>query len=106
MTDEAQNVIVLKDAYDRWAESKGDSADHWTAIFADKIKFGSLADGKRLFAVRGGDDIEIFRRQSRFQKLDVGGHVVDDENAGGHCGLPRKWRIVSMNLPTEIGFDR
>jgi hypothetical protein len=28
MTDEAQNVIVLKDAYDRWAESKGDSADH------------------------------------------------------------------------------
>ena len=21
-------------------------------------------------------------------------------------GLPRKWRIVSMNLPTEIGFDR
>ena len=24
MTDEAQNVIVLKDAYDRWAETKGD----------------------------------------------------------------------------------
>jgi ketosteroid isomerase-like protein len=45
MTDEAQNVIVLKDAYDRWAESKGDSADHWTAIFADNIKFGSLAQG-------------------------------------------------------------
>jgi hypothetical protein len=21
-------------------------------------------------------------------------------------GLPRKWRMVSMNLPTEIGFDR
>src|SRR6202140_4448284 len=46
MTDEAQNVIVLKDAYDRWAESKGDSADHWTAIFADNIKFGSLAGGE------------------------------------------------------------
>jgi ketosteroid isomerase-like protein len=45
MTDEAQNVIVLKDAYDRWADSKGDSADHWTAIFADNIKFGSLAQG-------------------------------------------------------------
>ena len=42
MNDEAQNVIVLKDAYDRWAESKGDSADHWTSIFADQIKFGSL----------------------------------------------------------------
>ena len=46
ITDEAQNVIVLKDAYDRWAESKGDSADHWTSIFADKIKFGSLAGGE------------------------------------------------------------
>ena len=43
MTDEAQNVIVLKDAYDRWAESKGDSADHWTAIFADRIR---LAGGR------------------------------------------------------------
>jgi hypothetical protein len=42
MNDEAQNVIVLKDAYDRWAESKGDSADHWTSIFAD----GSLAGGE------------------------------------------------------------
>jgi hypothetical protein len=46
MNDEAQNVIVLKDAYDRWAESKGDSADHWTSIFADRIKFGSLAGGE------------------------------------------------------------
>jgi hypothetical protein len=46
MADEAQNVIVLKDAYDRWAESKGDSADHWVSIFADKIKFGSLAGGE------------------------------------------------------------
>jgi nucleoside-diphosphate-sugar epimerase len=45
MTDEAQNVIVLKDAYDRRSESKGDSADHWTEIFVDNIKFGSLAQG-------------------------------------------------------------
>ena len=35
--------------------------------------------------------------------------TVNDEYAGGHCrsyGLPRKWRIVSMNLPTEIGLER
>ena len=35
---------------------------------------------------------------------------VDDVNAGGHphslSAVPRKRRIVSMNLATEIGFDR
>ena len=58
----------------------------------------------------GGDDVEIFGRQPRFQQLDVGRNVVDDEDAGAHqrspYALPRKWRMVSMNLPTEIGFDR
>ena len=61
-------------------------------------------------AAVGGGDVEIFRRQPRFQQLHVGRNVVDDKNAGGHdCTItagPRKWRMVSMNLPTEIGFDR
>ena len=46
MSDEAQNVGVLKDAYARWAESKGRSVDQWMAICADNIKFGSLAEGR------------------------------------------------------------
>jgi uncharacterized protein len=42
MSDEAQNVAVLKAAYTKWADSKAESADQWMAICADKIKFGSL----------------------------------------------------------------
>jgi len=43
MPDESSNVATLKDAYRRWHESKGGSVDHWMAICADDIKFGSLA---------------------------------------------------------------
>lgn len=45
MSDAEQNVSILKQAYAKWSDSKGGSADHWTAIFADKIKFGSIAQG-------------------------------------------------------------
>jgi uncharacterized protein len=45
MSDETQNVSILKQAYAKWSESKGASADHWTAIFADRFKFGSIAEG-------------------------------------------------------------
>ena len=61
MSVETQNVTILKEAYGRWADSKGDSADHWTGIFADKIKFGSLAQGGHgasyLTAYRSRDDL-------------------------------------------------
>jgi len=33
--------------------------------------------------VEGADDIEIFRRQLRFQRLDVRKDVVDDKDARG-----------------------
>jgi ketosteroid isomerase-like protein len=45
MSDEAQNVAILKQAYAKWSDSKGASADQWTAIFADNFKFGSIAQG-------------------------------------------------------------
>jgi hypothetical protein len=61
MSDEAQNLAILKEAYTRWSESKGDSADHWTSIFADQIKFGSLAQGGHgvpfLTAYQNRDDL-------------------------------------------------
>ena len=76
----------------------------------DEVAFGALADRQRLGAAHGRDHVEIFGRQPRLEQLDVGGDVVNDENAGGHSrdpyGLPRKWRMVSMNLPTEIGLER
>jgi ketosteroid isomerase-like protein len=45
MSDEARNVEILKQAYKRWSESKGASADDWLKICADNIAFGSLAQG-------------------------------------------------------------
>jgi uncharacterized protein len=45
MSQEAQNVAILKQAYADWSSSKGANADDWTAIFADNFKFGSIAQG-------------------------------------------------------------
>jgi ketosteroid isomerase-like protein len=45
MSDEARNVATLKDAYARWADSKGSSGDHWMTICADNIAFGSIGQG-------------------------------------------------------------
>jgi ketosteroid isomerase-like protein len=44
MSEEA-HVATLKDAYRRWHESRGGSADHWMTICDENIKFGSLAQG-------------------------------------------------------------
>ena len=33
MSDEARNVAILEDAYRRWSESRGGSADHWVEYF-------------------------------------------------------------------------
>ena len=54
----------------------------------DDVAFGALADRERLLAAHRGDDVEIFRRQPRFQQLDVRRHIVDDENARSHDALP------------------
>jgi hypothetical protein len=45
MGDATRNVEVLKDAHQRWANSKGGSVDHWMTIVSDDIQFGSLARG-------------------------------------------------------------
>jgi uncharacterized protein len=44
MSDEAQNVAILTEAYRRWSESKGASGDHWIAICDENIRFGSIAE--------------------------------------------------------------
>ena len=43
MSDEARNTATLADAYRRWAESRGASADHWISICDPHIRFGSIA---------------------------------------------------------------
>jgi len=45
MSDEQQNVTLLKQAYKSWNDTKGGSVDEWMKICADNIKFGSLAQG-------------------------------------------------------------
>ena len=74
----------------------------------DDVAFGALADGKRFRAAGRGQHVEILGRQARFQQLDVGGDIVDDQDTRGHEDFPYPMnrRTVSMNLPTEIGLDR
>jgi uncharacterized protein len=45
MSQEARNVELLKDAYQRWHDSKGGSLDHFMSMVADDIQFGSIARG-------------------------------------------------------------
>ena len=45
MTEENNNVEILREAYAAWYETRGD-ADIWMDILADQVKWGSLADGK------------------------------------------------------------
>ena len=43
-----------------------------------------LADRECLLTAVGGDYVEIFGGQTRLQQLDIGRHVVDDEDTSGH----------------------
>lgn len=53
MSDEAHNVAVLTEAYRRWSESKGASADHWISICDPNIRFGSIAEPLKTVAYMG-----------------------------------------------------
>ena len=44
----------------------------------------SLADRERLLAVCGGNNIEIFCRQLRFDEPQVRRHVIHNQHAGAH----------------------
>jgi len=45
MNDTTKNVELLKQAYDRWCDSKGESAEKWMDVVHENIQFGSLARG-------------------------------------------------------------
>ncbi len=53
MPDEARNVAILTEAYRRWADSKGASADHWISICDPDIRFGSIAEPLKAVAYMG-----------------------------------------------------
>ena len=76
MSDEARNVEILKQAYKRWVESRGGSADEWLKICADNISFGSLAQGRP----QGAKYLTNY--QSRDQLRDY------------FTGLARDWEMI------------
>jgi len=39
------NVATLKDAYQRWHDSKAGSVDHWLNLMSEDVQFRSLAAG-------------------------------------------------------------
>jgi len=45
MANETDNVRILKDAYQRWHDSKAASVDHWLNLMTDDVQFRSLAAG-------------------------------------------------------------
>ena len=47
MPNESKNVETLKDAYQRWHDSKAGSVDHWLSLMTDDVNFRSLAEGAK-----------------------------------------------------------
>lgn len=42
-----ENVAVLKEAYQKWHESRGGSAAHWLDLMTDDVQFRSLTEGAK-----------------------------------------------------------
>ena len=42
----AENKETLRKAYALWHETRGGSVDHWLSICDERIRFGSLAQGR------------------------------------------------------------
>ncbi|RZL89683.1 MAG: nuclear transport factor 2 family protein [Variovorax sp.] len=43
--EEQKNVEILRDGYQRWHESRADSAAYWMSLMADDIRWRSLGAG-------------------------------------------------------------
>ncbi len=70
-----------------------------------EVAFAAFADFQRLLAVGGGDHVEIFRRQPRFEQLEVRNDVVNHQNAGGHRPvLSKHARILKTRKKPERSF--
>jgi ketosteroid isomerase-like protein len=45
VSNEAKNVAILKEAYQKWHETRGGSVDHFIGIVDENVSFGSLPRG-------------------------------------------------------------
>jgi ketosteroid isomerase-like protein len=79
MSEEARNVAILKEAYRRWSESRGGSADYWVSICDENLNFGSIAE-----PLAGVDYMTSYRRRD-----DVGQYFE---------GLARDWEMIEYRV--------
>ena len=99
MSQEAQNVAILEQAYADWSASKGSSGDRWAAIFAHNFKFGSIAQGGHgaayLTAYQSRDDLAAYfgglTRDWEMLEYTTDHFVAQDDRVVmiGHCS----WRF-------------
>ena len=81
MSEEARNVEMLKHAYQRWADTLGDSVDDWMQICSPDISFGSLAQG----SAEGAKYMTAYRSRDTLKEY--------------FAGLERDWQM--MEFATE-----
>jgi hypothetical protein len=73
----------------------------------DQVGFVFLDFFDGFEAIFCGDNVVIFAVELGFEQLDIGGHVIDDENLRGHAtsSSPRKRRTVLRNDTMEMGLE-
>jgi ketosteroid isomerase-like protein len=100
MAIEDENVAVLKKAYERWADRKGEDCGCWTAIMADDASLESLADGAPEMAFtarrRGKDQIlaylEELTREWQMLSYEISEYIAQGDRvvAVGRCAWRNK----------------
>jgi hypothetical protein len=83
MSEEARNTATLAEAYRRWSESRGGSADHWISICAPDIRFGSIAE-----TVPSVDYMTDYRSR--------------DALGAYFAGLTRDWEMVDYRVDNFV----
>jgi hypothetical protein len=77
-----RNVAILTEAYRRWADSKGASADHWISICDQNIRFGSIAEPLKAIAY-------------------MGSYRSRDELGQYFAGITRDWEMLDTGWTTS-----
>ena len=83
MSQEDDNVAILKEAYRRWHESRAASVEHWMELMTEDIDFRSLA---------GGQEGMEFTREC----------CSKDQVRGYFEGLVADWEMVYYNADEYV----
>jgi ketosteroid isomerase-like protein len=83
MSQEEDNVALLREAYDRWHRSKGGSVDHWLSMLDDQVTMTSLAGG--------AEGMEFTRT-----------HKSRDEARSYFAGLTQDWEMIRYEVEEFI----